>query len=63
MRRSPRQGAALAVAAKARDMMKLHHVLADPKEGTQKTPSDPAEETREAPSNRKDQAQGMPSDP
>ena len=28
VRRSPRQGAALAVAAKAHDMVKVHHVLA-----------------------------------
>ena len=38
MRRSPSQVAALAVAAKARDIMKVHHMLADPSEEiTQKT--------------------------
>ena len=38
MRRSPIQGTALAVAAKARDVMKVHHVLVDPNEKiTQKT--------------------------
>ena len=38
VRRSPRQGTALAVAAKAHDVIKVHHVLADlSKEITQKT--------------------------
>ena len=38
VRRSPRQGAALAVAAKACNVMKVHHVLADLSEKiTQKT--------------------------
>ena len=32
VRRSPRQETALAVAAKARSVMKVHHVLADPGE-------------------------------
>ena len=32
VRRSRRQGAELAVAAKAHDVMKVHHVLADPSE-------------------------------
>ena len=32
--RSPRQRTVLAVAAKARNVMKVHHVLADPKEKT-----------------------------
>ena len=32
VRRSPRQGAALAVAAKARNVMKVNDVLADPSE-------------------------------
>ena len=34
VRRRPGQGAGLAVAAKARYVMKVHHVLADPKEET-----------------------------
>ena len=38
VRRSPRQGAVLAVAAKAHDMVKVHRVLAHPSEEiTQKT--------------------------
>ena len=49
VKRSPRQGAALVVAVKARDVMKVHHVLADPEEETREVPLDPEKETREVP--------------
>ena len=61
VKRSPRQGEALAVEAKARYVMKVHHVLGNPEEETQEVPSDSEEETLEGPSDREDEAQGTPS--
>ena len=62
VRRSPRQGAALAMAAKARYLMKVHYVLADPEEDTREVPLDPEKETREVSLNPEEERREVLSD-
>ena len=62
VRRSPRQGAALAVAARARDMMKIHHVLEDLEEETREVPLDPKGETSKVALDPEEETREVPSD-
>ena len=59
--RSPRQGAARAVVAKAHFVKKVHHVLADPDEKTREV--DPEEETRKVPLDPEEKTWEVPLDP
>ena len=71
--RSPGQRTVLAVAAKARGVMKVYHVLADPREETREMSLDPEKETwkvsldfeketREVPLDSEEETREMPLD-
>ena len=73
VRRSPRQGVALAVTVKVRYVMKVHHVHAnleketrevslDPEKETRVVPLDPEEDTREVSLDPKEETREVPMD-
>ena len=63
VRQSPRQEAVLAMAAKARYLMKVHYVLVDPEEDTREVPLDPGKETREVSLNPEEERREVSLDP